>query len=314
MAISFVSNPKQPVAVHNDTKMSSDNSVYLVKVKENDISDALDRLFTKLNLPQQPKKIGIKVNLCDYRRRETGVTTDPLVLEPLLKLLRIRYPTTPIFIFENDATGTLADNLFEWLGLDKIAKKYEVDFINLIREEWIPACIDGYCFREIEIPRILTESLIINHPKLKTHGRTKMTCALKNLYACYRIKDKVKYHSFLDKAIVDINIPIKSHFTIVDGCLCVEGNRGPTQGFPKKVGVFIGGEDIVSVDAFCAKLMGFHPKLVRHIRLAAQKKIGSLKYQLESELSQKEIRKISFQFNLGKFYLMEILRKVVKTT
>lgn len=293
-------------------KMNSNNSVYLVKVKNNDIRDALDRLFTKLNLPQQPKKIGIKVNLCDYRRRESGVTTDPLVLEPLLKLLRIYYPTTPIFIFENDATGTLADNLFEWLGLDKIAKKYEVDFINLIREEWIPACIDGYCFQEIEIPRILTESLIINHPKLKTHGRTKMTGALKNVYACYRIKDKVKYHSFLDKAIVDINIPIQSHFTIVDGFLCVEGNRGPTQGFPKKVGVFIGGEDIVSVDAFCAKLMGFNPKFVKHIRLAASKNIGSMKYQLESELNQREIRKISFQFNLGKYHLMEILRKVVK--
>ena len=294
--------------------MSLDNFVYLVKAEENDISDGLHRLFTKLNLPQQPKTIGIKINLCDYRRRETGVTTDPLILEPLLKLLRMHYPTTPMFVFENDATGTLADNLFQWLGLDKVVKKYEVDFINLVREEWIPACIDGYCFQEIEIPRILTESLIINHPKLKTHGRTKMTCALKNMYACYRIKDKVKYHSFLDKAIVDVNIPIKSHFTIVDGFLCVEGNRGPTQGYPKKVGVFIGGRDIVSVDAFCAKLMGFHPKFVKHIRLAARKKIGSMKYQLDSELSLREIRKISFQFNLGKYYLMEILRKMVKTT
>ena len=287
------------------------NTIYLVKVGGNNISGALTRLIDKLNLPARAERIGIKINLCDYRRRETGVTTDPLVLEPLLKLLRIRYPAAQIFIFENDATGTLADNLFKWLGLDMIAKKYEVDFINLMREEWIPACIDGYYFKEIEIPRILTESLIINHPKLKTHGRTKMTCALKNLYACYRIKDKVKYHSFLDKAIVDINIPIKTHFTVVDGFLCVEGNRGPTHGFPKKVGVFIGGEDIVSVDAFCAKLMGFHPKFVRHIRLAASKEIGSMKYKLESELSQKEIRKISFQFNLGKYYLMEILRKAI---
>jgi len=288
------------------------NTVYLVKAVNDDVYGALSKLLGKLQLPAQVKRIGIKINLCDYRRRETGVTTDPLVLEPLLKLLRIRYPATPIFIFENDATGTLADNLFEWLGLDQIAKKYEVDFINLTREEWIPACIDGYCFQEIQIPRILTESLIINHPKLKTHGRTKMTCGLKNIYGCYQIKDKNQYHSFLEKAIVDINIPIKSHFTVVDGFLCVEGNRGPTQGFPKKVGVFIGGADIVSVDAFCAKFMGFNPKFVKHIRLAAAKKIGSMKYQLESELNQKEIRKIFFQFNLGKYYLMELFRKVVK--
>jgi uncharacterized protein (DUF362 family) len=292
--------------------MSTNNHVYLVKIKENDIQDALSRLLGKLSLPQKANKIGIKLNLCDYRKRETGVTTDPLVLDPLLKLLRKSYPETYIYLFEHDATGTVADNLFEWLGLDKIAKKYNVDFLNLAREEWIPACIDGYCFKETEIPRILNESLIINHPKLKTHGRTKITCALKNMYACYRIKDKVRYHSFLDKAIADINIPIKSHFTIVDGLLCVEGNRGPTQGFPKNVGVFIGGEDIVSVDSFCAKLMGFNPYFVKHIRLAASKNIGSMKYQIESELNKREMRQLRFKFNLSKYYLMEILRKVVK--
>ena len=288
------------------------NKIYLVKTKNDDIYKALSRLIEKLNLPENAKKIGIKINLCDYRKRETGVTTDPLVLEPFLKILRKRYQETSIFLFENDATGTLADNLFKWLGLDKISNKYNVDFLNLAYEEWIPACIDGYCFEEIEIPRILNESLIINHPKLKTHGRTKMTCALKNMYACYKIKDKVKYHSILDQAIVDINIPIKSDFIIVDGFLCLESNRGPTQGYPKKVGVFIGGNDIVSVDSFCARLMGFNPRFIKHIRLAAAKNIGSMKYKIESELSKNEMRKISFQFNLGKYYFMQLVRRLLK--
>jgi uncharacterized protein (DUF362 family) len=292
--------------------MKNDNCVYLVKVSENEIHDALARLLAKLRLPEHADKIGIKINLCDYRRRETGVTTDPLVLEPLLELLRKIYPNAYIYLFEHDATGTLADNLFEWLGLDKVAQKYNVDFLNLAHEDWISACIDGYCFKEIEMPRILSESLIINHPKLKTHGRTKMTCALKNIFACYKIKEKIKYHSFLDKAIADINIPIKSDFIIVDGLLCVEGNRGPTQGLPKKVGVFIGGEDIVSVDSFCARLMGFNPNFIKHIKLASAKGIGSMKYQIESELSKREMRQISFKFNHGKFYLMQLLRKIVK--
>jgi uncharacterized protein (DUF362 family) len=287
------------------------NKVFLTKTNNDDIYSALKRLTTKLNLPANTDKIGIKINMCDYRKRETGVTTDPFVLEPLLKILRERYPTTHLFLFEHDATGTLADNLFEWLGLDKIAKKYSADFINLAREEWIQACIDGYCFQEIEIPRILENCLIINHPKLKTHGRTKMTCGLKNMYACYKIKNKIEYHSFIDKAIVDINIPIKSDFIIVDGFLCLEGNRGPTQGFPKKVGVFIGGNDIVSVDSFCARLMGFNPKRIKHIKMAESKGIGSFDYKIESELTKNEIKRIKFQFNIWKFYLMQVLRKVI---
>lgn len=286
--------------------------VNLVKVVDDDISGALSRLLGKLSLPQQVDKVGIKINLCDYRKRETGVTTDPMVLEPLLAILRGIYPRTHIYLFENDATGTLADNLFRWLELHRMANKYDVEFINLSREKWEEVSIDGCYFKQIEIPPILMGSMIINHPKLKTHGRTKITCGLKNMYGCYRIKEKVKYHSFLDKAIVDINIPIKSHYTIVDGFLCVEGNRGPTQGYPKKVGVFIGGKDIVAVDAFCAKFMGINPKLVKHIRMSASRGIGSLNYHLESELSKREMQQISFDFNLAKYYLMEILRKVIK--
>ena len=113
------------------------NKIFLVKINDHDIYTSLKRLIDKLNLPDkiQQNKIGIKINMCDYRRRETGVTTDPLVLDPLLRILRENYPETRIYLFENDATGTLADNLFIWLGLDSIANKYDVEFINLVREK-----------------------------------------------------------------------------------------------------------------------------------------------------------------------------------
>ena len=156
------------------------NKIFLVKINDHDIYASLKRLIDKLNLPDkiQQNKIGIKINMCDYRRRETGVTTDPLVLEPLLRIIRERYPEIRIYLFENDATGTVADNLFLWLGLDSIANKYDVEFINLAREKWSAVPIEGFHFKELQVPQILMDSLIINHPKLKTHGRTKMTCAL----------------------------------------------------------------------------------------------------------------------------------------
>jgi uncharacterized protein (DUF362 family) len=288
------------------------STVYLVKVIENDIFAALSRLMYKLNLPEQTKKIGIKINLCDYRRRETGVTTDPLVLGPLLEILRKTFPKTHIFLFEHNATGTVADNLYKWLGIDKIASKYDVSFVNLENEDWKKVRIQGYRFKEIEVPTILQNCMIINHPKLKTHGRSRLTCGLKNMYACHRIKEKQKYHSFLDDAIVDINIPIKSHYVIVDGYLGLEGNRGPTQGFPKKVGVLIGGDDIVAVDSFCARFMGFNPRSIRYIVKAQKKGIGKMKYQLESEIDVEDFNKYKFEFSLPKYWLMETLRKVVK--
>lgn len=286
--------------------------VTLVKIGESNIEDALSRLFDMLRLPDQAEKIGIKINLCDYRKRETGVTTDPRVLDQLLKILRGIYPETYIYLFENDASGTLADNLYKWLQLDKIANKYGVNFVNLCHEKWQRVKVDGYHFKEIEVPEILMNSIIINHPKLKTHGRTKMSCGLKNMYGCYRIKRKEKYHVFLDEAIVDINIPIKSHITIVDGYLGVEGNRGPTQGFPKKVGVFIGGNDVVAVDSFCARFMGFNPRFVGHIAKAEKRGVGSMSYQLKSDIPERDFRKYRFEFSMPKYWLMEGIRKILR--
>ena len=289
------------------------NIVHLVKVHDDDIRDAMQRLMDRLSLPVEcDRPIGVKVNLCDYRRRETGTTTDPLVLEPLLMFLRQRYPSSRIFLFEHDATGTLADNLFTWLGLDLVARRYDVEIVNLAREKWTSVGLKGYHFQEIEVPNLLMESLIINHPKMKTHGRTKITCGLKNMFACYRIKEKVRYHAFLDEAIVDINKAIATHYTIVDGILALEGNRGPTQGFPKKVGVLVGGNDVVAVDAFCARFMGFNPNRIGHIKKACKAGIGSMDFQVESEIPPNKFRDYKFQFSIPKFWLMEGLRRILK--
>lgn len=288
------------------------STVRLVRISDDNIPAAMGTLLKKLSLPVDIKRIGIKINLCDYRKRETGVTTDPYVLEPLLQGLRERYPSADLYLFENDATGTLVDNLYRWLKLDKVAEKYDVRFVNLNKEKWLRIKIEGLHFKEIDIPELLMNSFIINHPKLKTHGRTKIAVGLKNIYGCYRIKEKTKYHGFLNDAIVDINIPIKSRIVIVDGYLGVEGNRGPTQGFPKKTNVLIGGEDIVAVDTFCARFMGFAPCFVRHITKAARKKLGSMKYNVDSEIPFNMIKEYKFEFNTPKYILMQTIRKILR--
>ena len=286
--------------------------VYLVKVREDTILQSVAKLIRKIAVPCEYDKIGVKINLADYRRRETGVTTDPFVLDPLLKTVRNLYPGSNLYLFENDATGTIADNLYKWLGLDRIGKKYDATFINLARQEWTKVRIDGCHFKALDVPTLLNSSMIINHAKLKTHGRTKISCGLKNMFGCYRIKKKEIYHSILDKAIVDINIALRSHVTIVDGYIGVEGNRGPTQGFPKKAGVLIGGNDVVAVDALCARLMGFNHRLIGHIVRAEKKGIGTTKYQVESEIPESEFRRYKFEFSLPKYWLMQAMRHILR--
>jgi uncharacterized protein (DUF362 family) len=287
--------------------------VFVTKILNKDLYEPLVRLTGYLNLPAKAASVGIKLNLCDYRKYETGVTTDPRVLDALLDILRKKYPNAKIYLFENDATGTLTDNLFSYLGLDIVAKKYDVQCLNLQHCDWIAKSINGCHFNHVMVPKLLQETdILINHPKLKTHGRTKITCGLKNMFGCYQIKDKVCYHKFLDEAIVDINIAVKTHVTIVDGYLGLEGNRGPTQGYPKRVGLFFGGTDPVAVDSFCARLMGFVPFFVGHIRKSWRSNLGNMRYQILGDLKQNDLKKYRFKFSLGKYLLMQTARKLLK--
>lgn len=273
---------------------------------------AMARLINSLELPETARRIAIKLNLCDYRKWETGATSDPRVVGALLKTLRLLYPKAEIFLCENDSTDTLVENLWGYLELDTVAAQYDAKCISLSKGAWVRVPIRGLRSTELEVPALFQEcDLLINHPKLKTHGKTKMTCGLKNLFGCYRPKDKRVFHRFLDEAIVDINLAIRPQFVIVDADLCVEGNRGPTQGLPKKLGLFIGGKDQVAVDAFCARLMGFRPNTVGHIRKAARARVGSMLYELAGDLTGEDLPQYRFQYSRSKFLFMQVVRRLL---
>lgn len=286
--------------------------VVVTKIDRDGHRPAMKRLFSHLSLPSTADRVAIKLNLCDYRRPETGAVSHPAVVHALLGELRELFPRAELLLCENDASDTLVENMYRYLGLDAVAAAHGATCVNLSGDQWVRVPIKGLRFTEVEVPATLVESdLLINHPKLKTHGKTKMTCGLKNLFGCYRPKDKRPYHRFLDDAIVDINLAVRPVLTLVDADLCVEGNRGPTQGLPKRVGLFIGGQDVVAVDAFCARLMGFWPSRVAHVRKAARAGIGSLRYDLQGDFSPAEFRQHRFRYSRAKFLLMQVSRRIL---
>jgi uncharacterized protein (DUF362 family) len=272
----------------------------------------MNDLFYSLNIVEtdEIKTIGIKINLCDYRLPSSGATTDPDILKALLYNLRVRFPDSKIYIFENDASGTKVDNLFSFLNIDTIAKDFGCECRNLSKEKWINKNICGIAFDSVEVPEIMEQcDLIINHPKLKTHGMTKISVGLKNMFGCFHEKYKVIFHPFIDDAIVDINCAIRSDIIIVDGNICLEGIEGPTYGFPKKCGLLIGGKNIVSVDAFCSRLIGFNPKSVKHIKKANHKGLGDIKYELNYlDPGKFDYKQYYFNFDLVQYYLLKFFR------
>jgi NAD-dependent dihydropyrimidine dehydrogenase PreA subunit len=75
---------------------------------------------------------------------------------------------------------------------------------------------------------------------------------------------------------VDLNTVIKSRLVVVDALVGMEGGLGPTNGKPVRVGAIVAGDNVVEVDAACARIIGLDPREVAHIRLAAERGLGRL--------------------------------------
>jgi len=285
--------------------------VYSTQIENSDYLKSMKNLFALMDIKENEeiKKISIKINLCDYRMPESGAVTDPIILETLIRNIEYKFPNALIFITESDASGTKVETLFDVLDLHRLEENHNCKLVNLTRSDWIKKTINGRIFKEIYIPKLYEESdLIINHPKMKTHSLTKMTCCLKNIFGCMKDKYKVKYHDVIDDVIVDLNKAIKVDLCFVDANICHEGFNGPTYGTPKRCGLMIGGYNGVSVDSFCANLMGFQSNSVSHIKKCNKYGVGNINYRLVTDISQFDINSYSFKFDSFRYSLMNIFR------
>jgi uncharacterized protein (DUF362 family) len=221
-------------------------------------------------------RVLIKVNFITTMAWDTGATTDPIVVEAIIQ--KLKHLPVEIYVVESDATMTNADKAFEKTGMGEMCKRNNVQCLNLrhVADKIKITIPNGETLKDITVPRIVTESAIISAAKLKTHMSTKVTLGMKNMFGLLPDKFKGKYHAKgISKVIVDINTVLKPALTVIDGFVAMEG-KGPTDGTPVKMDLIIAGKDPVATDATGARVMGFNPHEISHIRTAHQKGIGEI--------------------------------------
>ncbi len=218
----------------------------------------------------------IKVNFITVETWDSGATTDPIVVEAIIK--RLKDLPVQVYVVESDATMTNADKAFEFTGMKEMCERYGIQCLNLrhIKDRVKIAIPSGETLKSIKVPRIVTESAVISAAKLKTHWSTKVTLGMKNMFGLLPDKFKGKYHARgISKVIVDINTVLKPSLTVIDGFVGMEG-RGPSGGTPVKMDLIVAGKDVVATDATASRVMGFDPMEVAHIRKAYEKGLGNI--------------------------------------
>ena len=94
---------------------------------------ALDLLGNLRDVVGEATRVLIKVNLISTKTYETGVTTDPLVVDALIRKFKEFHDE--VAVVEAGATSTGADKAYKATGLDKVCEENNVKFINLSKEK-----------------------------------------------------------------------------------------------------------------------------------------------------------------------------------
>jgi len=236
----------------------------------------LDLLGGLKDVVAEASRVLIKVNFISIKTYETGVTTDPLVVEAIIR--KVKEFSDEIFVVESDASMTDADKACKATGMLDVCNSNQVKFINLRKEKdriklTIP---NSETLKEITVPKIVVDSAIINAAKLKTHNEAGVSLGMKNMFGLLPDKLKFKYHlKGVSKVIVDINTVLKSRLTVIDGFYALEG-PGPTSGTPVRMDLTIAGKDPIATDATACRVMGINPEEIYHIKRAYEKGFGEI--------------------------------------
>jgi len=228
-------------------------------------------------------KVLIKVNFIVEKTWDTGATTDPIVVEAIIKKLEAL--PVKVYVVESDATMTNADKAFEATGMKDMCSRNGVEWINLryVKDTVKLAVPNGEVLKSITVPRLVTESAVISAAKLKTHVDTGVTLGMKNMFGLLPDKFKGKYHlKGISKVVVDINTVLKPALTVIDGFVGMEG-QGPIDGTPVQMNLIIAGTDVVATDATACRVMGINPYETKHIRKAFEKGLGKSEAQVVGE-------------------------------
>lgn len=210
------------------------------------------------------EKIVLKPNVLAGNHPDFNVTTHPSIFEAVIRILQ---PVGVVLSYGDSPSLENREKAMKKSGLYDIAEKYGVtgaDFENAQRVTHTTALVKGSF---LVVKGILEADGVVNLPKLKTHGLTRMTGAVKNMFGSVPGLHKAKTHAQLPLAhdfssfLVDINTYVRPRLHVMDAVVAMEGN-GPQSGKGKKLGCILLSTDPVALDATACRIIALNPEYI----------------------------------------------------
>ena len=227
------------------------------------LEDIIDNILEKNQLKDKldGKRVLLKVNLLMGKSPDEAITTNPDFVIAVARTIK-KYGGQPYLA---DSPGgpfnkTSLKFAYSKSGYTAPAEAGEYD-LNYNSEYFNLDSPEGYRAKSFKICSFVQEAdLIINLPKLKTHGLTLYTGAIKNLFGLVPGITKAEYHLKLQKIndfchmLLDLHEAITPDLTIMDGILGMEG-EGPSSGITRQFNAVIASRDAINMDIVVSYLL-----------------------------------------------------------
>jgi uncharacterized protein (DUF362 family) len=230
------------------------------------------------------KRVVIKPNIADFSPARP-IPADPRLVEALVLHLQAQ-GAREIVLAEGPAHNRDTELLFRQAGYESLARRYALPLVDLNEDDARPVknANPRARLREFHVPEtILSAEVLVSVAKMKTHRLAGVTLSLKNMFGIlpgmiYGWPKNVLHWNGIPQSICDINGTVRSHFSIIDGVIGMEG-YGPLLGPARKAGVLVMGANALATDAAAARVMGIDPQRVDYLVLAQMSGLGSLRRQ-----------------------------------
>ncbi len=246
-----------------------ENKVYIVPCKDYDeiehkLTTLMDLMGGMGRFAKNGEKVVLKVNLLREARPEEAVSTHPALVAAVGRLVR-EEGAQPVLADSPGGgfryTAKTLDKIYRTTGMHEAAEQagIQLNWDTTARPVSHP---DGVLTKHFDIiTPILEAGAVFNLCKMKTHLFTGMTGAVKNIFGVIPGLSKPGYHAKLQDVhrfagmLLDLAQYVAPRLTIMDAVLAMEGD-GPGSGDPRQVGLLIGSENPLALDAVASEIMG----------------------------------------------------------
>ena len=221
-------------------------------------------------------QVFVKANLLMKAEPDRAISTHPAVIRAVVRAAKAAGAAD---IAMGDSPGgrtsaAAARALFETSGLARVAHEEDVRLVLLDDGVVRVPNPEARLYSAFNLGREAVEcDVLIDVPRLKTHGFMMFTGAVKNLFGCIPGLEKAQFHLKVpDRAdfaemLIDLLLACRPGLCVMDAVVGMEG-EGPSGGTPRHIGALLASADACHLDVVASSIAGFDPMAVYTVAAA----------------------------------------------